>query len=147
MKKNLFTKEDKLCKLFGRFPLITPIIKNFYNGYMVLTYHSVSNLDLNYNKNIKLDYFVNNLNYFSDKFEFISLNKILSNITSEKSVNGIKVAITFDDGYLNNFREAVPILKQYNIPATFFINIDFIEKGYGDKKFMNWDQITEISKD
>lgn len=35
-------------------------------------------------------------------------------------------AVTFDDGFENNHRIAVPILKQLGIPATFFVTTEFI---------------------
>lgn len=34
-------------------------------------------------------------------------------------------AVTFDDGFQNVLRNAVPILRRYEIPATFFINPQF----------------------
>jgi peptidoglycan/xylan/chitin deacetylase (PgdA/CDA1 family) len=37
--------------------------------------------------------------------------------------------ITFDDGYLNNFTIAAPVLEEAKLPATFFVAIDAIEKG------------------
>lgn len=34
--------------------------------------------------------------------------------------------ITADDGYLSNYETAFPILKKYNIPATYFITTQYI---------------------
>lgn len=39
------------------------------------------------------------------------------------------ICVTFDDGYENNASVALPILKKYGIPATFFIASDFLNGG------------------
>jgi peptidoglycan/xylan/chitin deacetylase (PgdA/CDA1 family) len=39
------------------------------------------------------------------------------------------LAITFDDGYADNFDVAWPILRQYALPATFFIATGFLDGG------------------
>lgn len=36
-------------------------------------------------------------------------------------------AITFDDGFENNYSIAAPILKDLNLPATFYVTTDFVE--------------------
>jgi len=38
------------------------------------------------------------------------------------------VAITFDDGYADNFECAFPWLKQYGLSATFFLTAGFVER-------------------
>ncbi|MDO9047793.1 MAG: polysaccharide deacetylase family protein [Methylobacter sp.] len=39
------------------------------------------------------------------------------------------VCITFDDGYADNYTNALPILKQFNLSATFFIANGFLNGG------------------
>ena len=59
------------------------------------------------------------------------------------------IAITFDDGYLNNYTYAFPILKKYAATATFYIIPDAIAShGYtgGTAKHMNDSQIKEMVK-
>ncbi len=50
------------------------------------------------------------------------------------------VVITFDDGELNNFTEALPILQKYQYPAYFFI----IAKRVGAQGYMNVDQLKQL---
>ncbi len=49
-------------------------------------------------------------------------------------------SITFDDGYLNNYEFAFPLLKEFAIPATFFVTTDFV-----DQKTPLWVDILEYA--
>ncbi|HHQ13522.1 MAG TPA: polysaccharide deacetylase family protein [Chromatiales bacterium] len=39
------------------------------------------------------------------------------------------VAITFDDGYADNFHTALPVLRRYGLPATFFVASAYLDGG------------------
>ena len=51
------------------------------------------------------------------------------------------VLLTFDDGWRSQFVEAFPILKQFKMPATFYIFTNPIDKS---KRFMTWENIKEL---
>ena len=50
--------------------------------------------------------------------------------------------LTFDDGYRDNIDAAVPILREWNVPATFFIPTDFLES----PKLPWWDHVAYVIK-
>ena len=43
--------------------------------------------------------------------------------------DGCRIAITFDDGYLDNLEVAVPILSEFGLPCTIFVTSDFVRLG------------------
>jgi len=99
------------------------------NALIVVTFHGVfldeSEHDLNLVDPllwITLDEFKQFIEYYlHNHYVFISPQDILNGLDTDKKY----IMITFDDGYFNNYR-VVPILQEYQIPATFFISTDYI---------------------
>lgn len=95
-------------------------------GLRILMYHSIGG-----------DAYEDRLGHFTVTQElFESHMKVLSNQYSigkvdiePLSINKKKldVAVTFDDGYLDNLKIAAPILLEYNIPFTVFVTSNFIQ--------------------
>ncbi len=56
------------------------------------------------------------------------------------------VSITYDDGSINQFRKAVPIMNRLNIPGTFFINTGSVPGSTYQGKFIGR-PVTEIIKE
>jgi peptidoglycan/xylan/chitin deacetylase (PgdA/CDA1 family) len=75
-------------------------------------------------------------------FHVISLDQLLDFIDYKEQIPEKSVAITFDDAWGSIYDIALPILKKYSFPATFFIYTDFI----GGGKAMSWNQIQTLSE-
>ncbi|OIO39305.1 MAG: hypothetical protein AUJ75_01495 [Candidatus Omnitrophica bacterium CG1_02_49_10] len=74
------------------------------------------------------------------KYNIIPLAELARIIKEKKRAPSKTIAITFDDGYENNYTNAFPVLKRYDIPATIFVVI----KDVGTDGFMTWGQIEEM---
>ncbi len=64
----------------------------------------------------------------ASNFEIIGLAEALARADAG-GLSGRTVSLTFDDGYADNFTVALPILEQFNVPATFFVASGFIDGG------------------
>ena len=53
--------------------------------------------------------------------EFVSLDTWLNAQRQNKTQPRLAVAVTFDDGWQDNFEYAFPVLKKHDIPATIFL--------------------------
>ena len=99
----------------------------------ILTYHSLGELSDNplisgKIHNISQNLFFEHLNFLKKNYVIVSVDEILHQIKNGKSING-SCAITFDDGYLSNLDQAIPVLDNLQVPATFFIVPGVVESG------------------
>src|SRR5438876_506278 len=51
--------------------------------------------------------------------------------------------VTFDDGYLDNFTQAAPILKRYRVPAIYFISTAALNQ----RELFWWDELAWIIRE
>ncbi|MDE6435783.1 MAG: polysaccharide deacetylase family protein [Lachnospiraceae bacterium] len=104
----------------------------------VLMYHRI--IDSNYNfwkLNVSPQTFEKHIKYISENYKVLKLEEEWSNIVEA----GEKyVVITFDDGYVDNYRFALPILEKYHVPATVFVSTDLIDM---DEMYW-WDELEKI---
>jgi len=75
-------------------------------------------------------------------YNVIPLEDMIALIRDNKKIPPKTVAITFDDGYVDNYNYAFPVLKKYHIPATIFVIIN--EVGRKEEDRLNWAQIKEM---
>ena len=73
-------------------------------------------------------------------FDFVSLDQLNEMIRSGENNRRPFVAFTIDDGYLDNYTNALPVFEKYNVPFAIFVATDFVDK----KAILWWDSIEEL---
>src|SRR5262245_39304654 len=96
---------------------------------LILTYHGVvrSASDV-YLHRICIDagIFEQQMEWLRRNYSVLSLSSLLDGLEGKSSLPPFSVAITFDDGFKNNYSVAFPILKKYGLPATIFLATSYI---------------------
>ncbi len=102
---------------------------------VVLIYHRVTTLPSDPQLlAVAPDNFRAQMQYLKDNFPLVRFEDDWS--TAKKPA----VAVTFDDGYADNALEALPILEEVGVPATFFVSTGTI----GTRREFWWDELERI---
>lgn len=86
--------------------------------------------------------------WLSDRFESRNARELTETPTDS---NKPSIFLTFDDGYLNQYSEAAPILNDCGMKATFFVPVAsvgnyFPPGGKQQRPTMDWDHLEELHK-
>ncbi|PYQ42802.1 MAG: polysaccharide deacetylase [Acidobacteria bacterium] len=92
----------------------------------ILTYHRVNDRHPHDRLTVSRSEFVAQMKELRATRTVIPLEDALAGLRGEGPLGERRVAITFDDGYRDNFHCALPILGEFGFPATFFVATGFI---------------------
>ena len=108
----------KVLRLFGR------------NYAKILVFHSINDHETSFirgtNVWIPPNSFEKHLKYIKRNYRVISLKKLVNSLKQGK-LPPCSLVITFDDGFIDNFIYAFPILQRYKIKGTIFLATDCID--------------------
>jgi peptidoglycan/xylan/chitin deacetylase (PgdA/CDA1 family) len=111
----------------------------------ILMYHSVNPVsDRERNRLIvPVEIFDRQMRFLKEhNYNVVSLDSLIPLLEAKKKIPPKTVAITFDDGYKDNYTYAFPILKKYQLPATNFIIVQEVGRSQDDR--LSWKQIKEM---
>ena len=112
-----------------------------YGGAPILGYHRISSsLEVLDEACVSPENFAEHLHEIRKRTHPIRLSKLVQHL-KDGSLPARAIAVTFDDGYADNFYAAKPLLEKYEIPATIFICT-----GYMGKEFW-WDELKRLVTD
>jgi len=120
-----------------RFPRLKYLLQN---RALILMYHRIFDpLSDPWKLSVSPGNFEDQIITLKEHFNIVSTEEIVEQITQGKIKNRT-VALTFDDGYCDNYETAMPLLGKHNIPATFFITDSYLG---GEHPFW-WDELEHI---
>jgi peptidoglycan/xylan/chitin deacetylase (PgdA/CDA1 family) len=95
--------------------------KNQKGRKCIIMYHGIDKFeDMSFNRRFfSENNFEKQLKYYKKNYNVISLSDYFEDLNLR--TDRVNIAITFDDGYMNNLKYALPLLEKYSLYATFFI--------------------------
>ena len=101
------------------------------NSISIVMYHYIKELKSTSFKNLKfLEYsdFQKQINFFEKKFNILSFDDFRSILKSKKFPKKPSILLTFDDGYIDHYKYAFPLLSKKKLKLVFFHPLLFLRK-------------------
>jgi peptidoglycan/xylan/chitin deacetylase (PgdA/CDA1 family) len=70
--------------------------------------------------------FDSHVRYLHDHFNVISIDDLVNHLENGSPIKDSSCLITFDDGWIDNYTNALPILTRYKVPALIFLPTGYI---------------------
>jgi peptidoglycan/xylan/chitin deacetylase (PgdA/CDA1 family) len=121
---------------------------------VVVMFHRVRATDGSDGLTVDVPTFERYCRYFQRHFRVVALNEIVNGL-ERGALPKRALAITFDDGYLDNYENAAPVLERLSLPATFFVVTQWMgsdvvpwwdrERG-AQYPWMTWNEVRSLHK-
>ena len=108
------------------YPLAAATVNAVLPPFIVLAYHRVA--DLAHDPQllaVSRENFASQLGWMAEN----NIEVVRFDEPWKVRCNRVRVCITFDDGYADNYHNALPILEKYAFPATFFVTTAHVRTG------------------
>ena len=149
-----FRRVAKRAVLHGYVDVVRPIGRRLdawrhQQRIVVLVYHRVND-QIQDAVTVGVRQFEEQMRFLANEYPVVRVEDVIhSRVPSDE--HRPVVVVTFDDGYLDNYENAVPILERYKVPAAFFVSTGMIgsRRGFAHDlrrlgftlPNMTWDQL------
>lgn len=96
------------------------------NKFHILAYHMITKQPNGFFPETSVHAFEKQISYLARNYTVVPLETIIVKLIRGQPLRRL-VAITFDDGFKDNYENALPVLVKYEIPATIFITTSYID--------------------
>jgi peptidoglycan/xylan/chitin deacetylase (PgdA/CDA1 family) len=101
------------------------VARRFQPRCVILCYHSIH--PSRPFRSATPDMFVAHLRWLAEHCDVVPLRTLVSQAGAPRNVRP-QVAITFDDGHVDNYAFALPLLIEHRMPATFYVTTGYVDR-------------------
>jgi peptidoglycan/xylan/chitin deacetylase (PgdA/CDA1 family) len=101
-------------------PAFPFVVRHRTARFQILLYHRVNDVQDPFFDTVPVAAFERQMTLLRDHFRVLPLEDLVER-KARNDVPDDAVAITFDDGYRDNFENAFPVLRRLGLPATIFV--------------------------
>jgi len=102
-------------------------------GAVILMYHSIAGADAtgSIDPDNRMDpaEFERQMSFLASHRTVVSMDRVADAVRGRADLAPGSVAITFDDGYMDNLTVAAPVLARLGLPATLYLPTSYIDTG------------------
>jgi len=131
-----------LCALLS-FVCIAWMFHDTSRDVPILNYHQINDTAQNA-LTVNTEQFETQMKYLAEQgYHSITPSEMLDAWENGSELPEKPVIITFDDGYVDNYSNAFPILQKYNLKATIFLIPDYVNVY---PNYLTWAQAAEMQR-
>lgn len=90
----------------------------------------------------------------TNNYNIVNLDTIIEHLNHKRELPEKTIAVTLDDGFRDNYENALAIFQKFNIPATIFLASGMMEKtniwmhthGFPERAMLSWAQIKAMQQ-
>lgn len=119
------------------------------NEFQVLVYHRLGKETSPEGLTMAYENFVGQMQCIRRNYHPMLLGEIVKRLQGGRPIPPRAVAVTFDDGYVDTFTHAFPLLQRDRIPATLFITTGYIDREIfppTGAPMLSWRMIQEMQR-
>lgn len=122
---------------------------------LILMYHRVAKLDAVERYTVSPIKFAEQMRYLHEHdYRVINLTSLMDWFAGKVDLAEGSVVVTFDDGFLDTYEQAAPVLREHNFIATFFMisglmgknNSWMTAEGYPSTPLMDWREAANLQR-
>jgi len=142
---------SSIVRLAKSAALVPGLLRPGRAGLVVLLYHRVG--DGTRNIDLERDSFRDQIEFLRAEAELVTLAEGVA-AASSRELDRDVVAVTFDDGTADFHEHALPLLVQYEVPATLYVSTGPVNEGISFPSWtagaasppaLNWSQVSEAA--